>query len=107
MPKSDSSLGGFRKPFDLSACLSDRPGVRGARMAPMTDPKPVESWLGDRMDTDVVSGLEAGMCTILVLTGSTNAEDVERFPYRPIRVANSIAEVVELVSELAPSAAVA
>ena len=37
------------------------------------------------------------MRTILVLTGSTKAEDVERFPYRPTRVANSIAEVVELV----------
>ena len=47
------------------------------------------------------------MRTILVLTGSTKAEDVERFPYRPTRVANSIAEVVELVGKLAPTAAVA
>ena len=42
--------------------------------------------VGDRMDTDVVSGMEAGMRTILVLTGSTKAEDVERFPYQPTRV---------------------
>jgi NagD protein len=62
--------------------------------------------VGDRMDTDVVSGLEAGMRTILVLTGSTKAEDLERFPYRPTRVENSIAEVVELVGKLAPPAAV-
>ena len=62
--------------------------------------------VGDRMDTDVVSGLEAGMRTILVLTGSTKATDVERFPYRPTRVANSIADVVELVGNLAPTAAV-
>ena len=53
--------------------------------------------VGDRMDTDVVSGLEAGMRTILVLTGSTTETDVERFPYRPTKVANSIADVVELV----------
>src|SRR5262249_22930860 len=41
--------------------------------------------VGDRMDTDVVAGMEAGMETILVLTGVTRAEDVERFPYRPSR----------------------
>ena len=62
--------------------------------------------VGDRMDTDVVSGIEAGLRTILVLTGSTKAEDVERFPYRPTRVAKSIEEVVELVGRLAPTAAV-
>jgi NagD protein len=56
--------------------------------------------VGDRMDTDVVSGLEAGMRTILVLTGSTKAEQVETFPYRPTKVLPSIAEVVPLVDEL-------
>ena len=59
--------------------------------------------IGDRMDTDVVSGMEAGMRTILVLTGSTKAEEVERFPYRPTQVANSIADVVQLIAELAPA----
>lgn len=63
--------------------------------------------IGDRMDTDMVSGMEAGMRTILVLTGSTKEEDVERFPYRPTRVAKSIAEVVELVGKLAPAEATA
>jgi NagD protein len=63
--------------------------------------------VGDRMDTDVVSGLEAGMRTILVLTGSTKESDVERFPYRPTKVVNSIADVVELVGKLAPAPAVA
>ena len=63
--------------------------------------------VGDRMETDVIAGIEAGLRTILVLTGSTKADEVERFPYRPTRVVKSIAEVVELVSELAPAAAVA
>ncbi len=58
--------------------------------------------VGDRMDTDIVSGIEAGMRTILVLTGSTRRESVERFPYRPTRVENSIADVVPLVAEFAP-----
>jgi NagD protein len=53
--------------------------------------------VGDRMDTDVVSGLEAGMRTVLVLTGSTRPEEVDRFPYRPSRVVPSIADLVDLV----------
>ena len=53
--------------------------------------------VGDRMDTDIISGLEAGLRTVLVTTGSTRPEDVERFPYRPTRVVDSIADLVELV----------
>ena len=53
--------------------------------------------VGDRMDTDVVAGIEAGLETILVLTGSTRASDISRFPFRPSRVCESIADVVELV----------
>ena len=53
--------------------------------------------VGDRMDTDVVAGIEAGLETILVLTGSTRASDVNRFPFRPSRVCDSIADVIELV----------
>jgi NagD protein len=52
--------------------------------------------IGDRMDTDVVAGIEAGLDTILVLTGSTRAADVARFPFRPGRVLDSIADVVDL-----------
>jgi NagD protein len=51
--------------------------------------------IGDRMDTDVVSGMEAGMETILVLTGLTAPADVERFPYRPTRVVKSIADLID------------
>ncbi len=56
--------------------------------------------IGDRMDTDIVSGLEAGLRTVLVLTGSTAREEVEHFPYRPTRVVDSIADVVPLVEQL-------
>src|SRR4051794_15714054 len=48
--------------------------------------------VGDRMDTDVISGLEAGLHTVLVLTGVTQSAETERFPYRPSRIVASIAE---------------
>ena len=51
--------------------------------------------IGDRMDTDVKSGLEAGMHTVLVLTGSTDRSEIERFPFRPGRVVDSIADLVD------------
>jgi NagD protein len=53
--------------------------------------------VGDRMDTDVVAGIEAGLETILVLTGSTSVEEVEAYPFRPSRVLQSIADAIELV----------
>ena len=54
--------------------------------------------IGDRMDTDIVAGLEAGLETILVLTGISTEQDAERHPYRPSRVVESVGELVpELV----------
>ena len=50
--------------------------------------------IGDRMDTDVRSGLEAGLHTILVLTGISTADTAERFPYRPGRVIDSVGDLV-------------
>src|ERR1700742_4287403 len=53
--------------------------------------------VGDRMDTDVVAGIEAGLETVLVLTGSTKRHQIERFPFRPTHVFESIADCVERV----------
>jgi NagD protein len=55
--------------------------------------------IGDRMDTDIVAGMEAGMHTMLVLTGITSREMAERFPYRPSRIVDSVADVVEFLGE--------
>jgi len=49
--------------------------------------------VGDRMDTDVVAGMESGMETILVLTGVTREEDVSKFPYRPTKILPSVADI--------------
>jgi NagD protein len=51
--------------------------------------------VGDRMDTDVVAGLEAGLETVLVLTGVATREQAERFPYRASRVVDSIADLAD------------
>lgn len=58
--------------------------------------------VGDRMDTDIISGLEAGLRTVLVMTGSTRPEQVETFPYRPTEVVDSVADLVERVRRPQP-----
>jgi NagD protein len=49
--------------------------------------------IGDRMDTDIVAGVESGMETILVLSGVTHREDAARYPYQPTRIVESVAEI--------------
>jgi NagD protein len=53
--------------------------------------------IGDRMDTDIVGGIEAGMSTALVLSGVTTREHVEAFPYRPDNIFDSVAEIDPLL----------
>ncbi|MDH6286523.1 NagD protein [Rhodococcus opacus] len=55
--------------------------------------------IGDRMDTDIVCGLEAGLQTILVLTGISTRDSVELFPYRPTAVLKSVADLVGRTSD--------
>jgi NagD protein len=49
--------------------------------------------IGDRMDTDIIAGMESGLRTILVLTGVTSREMVDRFPYRPTWIRESISHI--------------
>lgn len=50
--------------------------------------------IGDRMDTDIVAGIEAGLHTILVLTGISDLAEIDRYPFRPDEVLNSVADLV-------------
>jgi NagD protein len=49
--------------------------------------------IGDRMDTDILIGIESGLETVLVLTGVTTREMVGRFPYQPARIVDSVADL--------------
>ena len=50
--------------------------------------------IGDRMDTDIVAGIEAGLFTILVRTGITDQAEIERYPFRPDEVLDSVADLL-------------
>jgi NagD protein len=51
--------------------------------------------IGDRMDTDIVAGIEAGLHTVLVLTGISDRAEIERYPFRPNEVLDSVADLVD------------
>ena len=53
--------------------------------------------IGDRMDTDVIAGIEAGLETVLVLTGVTRRPQVNRYPFRPHHVVDSIADLIDRI----------
>jgi NagD protein len=55
--------------------------------------------IGDRMDTDIVAGLEAGLATILVLSGITDRGAVGRFPFLPDRIVESVADLVDEITD--------
>lgn len=55
--------------------------------------------VGDRMDTDIRAGLEAGVETFLVMTGISTRESVDKFPYRPSHVVDSIKDLIPLIPQ--------
>ncbi|MBP3382007.1 MAG: HAD family hydrolase [Clostridia bacterium] len=50
--------------------------------------------VGDRMDTDIIAGIETGLDTVLVLTGCTAREDVGNYPYRPKYILDGVGNIV-------------
>ena len=55
--------------------------------------------VGDRMDTDIISGLESGMSTVLVLSGVSTGETIRTYAYRPTIVLDGVGDIVRLASE--------
>ena len=55
--------------------------------------------IGDRMDTDMVAGIETGLDTVLVLSGVTAREDIKKFPYRPQLVLNGVGDIPGAASD--------
>lgn len=55
--------------------------------------------IGDRMDTDVISGLESGMATVLVLSGCSTRETIKTYAYRPTVVLDGVGDIVRIANE--------
>jgi NagD protein len=51
--------------------------------------------IGDRMDTDVVAGIEAGLHTILVLTGISDQAEIDRYPFRPDEILGGVIDLLD------------
>ena len=49
--------------------------------------------VGDRMDTDIIAGMESGLATVLVLSGCTSRADVDNYPYRPTYILNGVGDI--------------
>jgi NagD protein len=54
--------------------------------------------VGDRMDTDIISGLESGMSTVLVLSGISTRETLKTYAYRPTVVLDGVGDIVRLAN---------
>ena len=52
------------------------------------------AFIGDRMDTDIIAGIESNVDTVLVLSGVTTMEDIDKFPYRPKYILGGVGELV-------------
>ncbi len=57
--------------------------------------------IGDRMDTDIISGLESGMSTVLVLSGVSTLESISTYAYRPCVILNGVGDIPRLAAETA------
>ena len=57
------------------------------------------AFIGDRMDTDIIAGIESNIDTVLVLSGVTALEDIDNFPYRPKYILNGVGDIVKSVEK--------
>jgi len=53
------------------------------------------AFVGDRMDTDIIAGIESNVDTILVLSGVTAREDIDTFPYRPKYIFDGVGDIIK------------
>ena len=51
--------------------------------------------IGDTMDTDILGGIQLGFTTVLVLSGGTRREDLDRFAYQPAHVVDSVQDLID------------
>ena len=88
---------GTQNPYDaivLDIMLPGRNGIEVCRDIRRTSGVPIIMLTARSETADVVSGLEAGLRTILVLSGIATVESVEQYPFRPTLVLDSVADLV-------------
>src|SRR4029450_5122178 len=106
-PPGPSTEGALPATGSVAALITKAPGVEPSSVA---KPNPLmmrsalntveghsetTAMVGDRMDTDVIAGMEAGLERIPGASGATRPSDVERYPYRPSRVVTSVADLLD------------
>ena len=50
--------------------------------------------IGDRMDTDIVAGIESELDTVLVLSGVTDLDTLNKFSYKPKYIMNGVGDII-------------
>ena len=53
------------------------------------------AFIGDRMDTDIIAGIESNIDTVLVLSGVTSLKDIDEFPYRPKYIVDGVGDLIK------------
>nr|WP_314844409.1 HAD-IIA family hydrolase [uncultured Microbacterium sp.] len=59
--------------------------------------------IGDRMDTDIIAGIEAGLHTVLVMTGISDEAEVQKYPFRPDEIVDSVADLLPTLTDSIPT----
>ncbi len=83
---------GKPNPLMMTSALSKLGGLRSDTVI-----------IGDRMDTDIIGGIEAGIETILVLSGVTVLSDLDKFPFRPSYILGGVNELGQIIYASTPS----
>ena len=97
----------FDRYFDVvcgaeSDAHSAKAEIVAEALARLGSPAPADCvMVGDRMDTDVISGMESGMSTVLVLSGVSTMDTLKTYAYRPTAVLSGVGEIVERARQTA------
>lgn len=82
-----------KKPFYVG---KPNPYMMRAALRKMEAHSETTIMIGDNMETDIIAGIQSGLDTILVLSGVTEAHEIERYPYRPHFTYANVGEITSI-----------